>query len=390
MRIPRPSPTMWKFGAFAAVCLVLLVVLAAKIGNLSLFSDRHALYAQMNDVTGLASGDQVDVAGVPVGQVGAITVQHGHALVTLSVNNNVVLHQGTDVGMRWQNVIGQKEIYLYPDNAGPLLAPGATIPLNHDVSDASVDNFLNAIGPFLSAINPHEANEFVENVSGALEGDTAEIDQLIDNGAVVSKTVGDLDTQVGSVITNLNQVLTAMAQRSNDVGSLVDNLQTVASALSTHNDVLDDVVGNLSQVAAELASLESNNRTDLNGSIDDLDTVSEEIAAHQQELAQGLSTLGEGLAPYQEISSYGQWFQIQTVYTCLANQTSCSYYESDNPPAGSGPGGGTPLPAPLSSVPTSAPSASSAPAGSPSLGSMLEVLGGAPAAASASTTGGGL
>ena len=54
-----------------------------------------------------------------------------------------------------------------------------------------------------------QANAFVENVSGALEGDTAQIDQLINSGAAVSTTVKALDTQVGQVIGNLDQVLTA-------------------------------------------------------------------------------------------------------------------------------------------------------------------------------------
>jgi ABC-type transporter Mla subunit MlaD len=60
---------------------------------------------------------------------------------------------------------------------------------------------LNTLGPLLASINPQQANEFVENVSGALEGDTAEIDQLINSGATVSNTVGALDSQVGAVIT---------------------------------------------------------------------------------------------------------------------------------------------------------------------------------------------
>ncbi len=80
--------------------------------------------------------------------------------------------------MRWHNVIGQKEIELYPGKAGPVMPPGATIPLNHDVTDASIDTFLNSLGPVLASINPTEANAFVENVSGALEGDTAQINQL--------------------------------------------------------------------------------------------------------------------------------------------------------------------------------------------------------------------
>jgi phospholipid/cholesterol/gamma-HCH transport system substrate-binding protein len=395
-RLGHLPPSAGKFAVFAAVCLVLLVALAVHIGNISLFASRYVVYAQLHDVTGLTPGDPVDVAGVEVGQVSAISVQRAHALVAMSLDDGVVLDRGTDVGLRWYNVLGQKQVYLFPEKQGRRLAPGATIPLSHDVSDASVNAFLNALGPFLSAINPHQANEFVENVSGALEGDTAEIDQLIDNGATVSETVGALDTQVGQVIDSLDQVLTAIASRSGDVGSLVTNLQTVAQSLSSRNNLLDDVVDNLSQVAGELANLVGQNRSTLDGTIDDLQTVIQDIVAHQQQLAQSLSTLGSGLAPYVEISSYGQWFQVQTVYTCLANQTGCSYYEPTSPPPGSGPGGGPPLssPAPSSgggatlpapppaTLPTVPFPTSSFPSPSQSsIPSMLGTVGGGPASA---------
>lgn len=352
MRLRAPSlrglrhlpAALWKFAVFAVVCIVLLVVLAIHVGNISLFSSRRTVYAQLAQVTGLATGTAVDVAGVQVGQVSSIAVQRGHALVGLSVDTNVALRSGTDVGLRWKNVIGQKDVYLYPSGRGRLLGPGATIPLGHDVTDASVNAFLNTLGPLLQAINPAEANAFVENVSGAIDGDTAEIDQLIDSGATISNTVGGLNAQVGTVIDSLDQVLTAIAQRSSDVGSLVANLQTVASALASRNTLLDSVVGNLSTVAGDLAGLVGQNRSTIDATIDDLNTATATIVDHQDELAQSLATLGSGLAPYVEISSYGQWFQVQTVYTCLANQTACSYDAPTNPPAGSGPAGSPPLP----------------------------------------------
>jgi phospholipid/cholesterol/gamma-HCH transport system substrate-binding protein len=391
---PRPLHTLrhlpktaFRFAVFGVVCLVLLVGLAAKIGNLSLFSSRHALYAELADVTGLAPGDEVAVAGVPVGQVGSISVQHGHALVGLDLRNTLVLHQGTDVGLRWHNVIGQKEVYLYPSSQGPVLGPGATLPLSHDVSDASVNAFLNSFGPFLSAINAKQANAFVQSVSGALEGDSAEIDQLINNGAKVSSTVGALDTQVGSVIDSLDQVLTAVASRSGDIGSLVDNLQTVAQSLASHNDTLDSVVTNLSQVAGDLASLVSSNHSSLTSTIDNLETVASTIQAHQQELAQSLASSGSGLAPYVEISSVGQWFQVQTVYTCLANQSSCSYFQPASPPAGSGPGGGPPLSPPSAPSLPSAPSASGA--GGPGPSTIPQILSSVARGASGSSSGQG-
>jgi phospholipid/cholesterol/gamma-HCH transport system substrate-binding protein len=402
LRFLRHFPkSAFKFALFAVICLVLLVGLAVRIGNISLFSHRHQINAQLTDVTGLASGDSVNIAGVPVGQVTNISVQHGHALVVMVVNNTVTLHRSTDVGMRWHNVIGQKEIELYPAGAGPLLKSGATIPLSHDVTDASIDTFLNTLGPLLSSINPTEANEFVENVSGALEGDTAQINQLINSGATVSNTVNQLDSQVGQIIGNLNQVLTAIASRSGDISSLVDNLQTVSSSLASKNTLLDSVVGNLSQVAADLANLVGSNKETLTSTIDNLQVVAADIQTHQQDLADSLATLGQGLAPYIQISQWGQWFAVQTVYTCLANQTVCPYYQPTNPPAGSGLGGGPPLSSPSSkatpsaspaaTTPTSSATGSAGSVAASSVSDLLQVESGhqSPASSTTSSTGSG-
>jgi phospholipid/cholesterol/gamma-HCH transport system substrate-binding protein len=401
MRFWRHFPkSAFKFAIFGLVCVVLLVGLAVRIGNISLFSSRHTVNAELTDVTGLAGGDTVNIAGVSVGQVSSIGVQHGHATISMSINNTVTLRRSTDVGMRWHNVIGQKEIELYPGKNGAVLADGATIPLNHDVTDASINSFLNSLGPVLSSINPSEANAFVENVSGALEGDTAQINQLINSGAAVSTTVQALDSQVGSIIGNLDQVLTALASRSGDIDSLVSNLQTVSSALASKNTLLDQVVGNLSSVATDLAGLIGNNHNTITSTIDNLQAVAADIQNNQTNLSNSLSTLGTGLAPYIQISQWGQWFAVETIYTCLAGQTVCPYYQPSNPPAGSGPFGSPPLPAPLQNLTTpglpnpNAPSsskgassssrssaASAAPDAAATLGQDLQAVSGAAASA---------
>ena len=349
----RVPPSALKFSVFALVCLVLLVGLAVKIGNISLFTSRHTIDAQLSDVTGLANGDTVNIAGVPVGQVSS----HRGTARSCADRHEYRQHRDAAPLHRRGHAVAQRH-RAEGDRAvsravpGPCSRPAPPSLSTHDVTDASIDVFLNSLGPVLSSINPTEANEFVENVSGALEGDTAEINQLINSGAAVSATVEALDSQVGQVIGNLNQVLGALASRSGDIDSLVTNLQTVSSALASKNTLLDGVVGNLSQVATDLAGLIGNNHTTITSTIDNLQAVAADVQNNQQNLASSLSTLGAGLAPYIQISQWGQWFAVETIYTCLANQTVCPYYQPGNPPAGSGPLGSPPLPAPLSGVTT--------------------------------------
>ena len=353
-------PTAFKVLVFALACLVVLAVLAAKIGNITFFSHRTTYQAELADATGLRPSDDVKIAGVTVGEVTGITLQRAHALVSFAVNDDVHLRRGTQVGLQWHNVIGQQYLYLYPAAGGPALAPGAVLPLSSDVAGADVGALLNALGPLLSAIHPQQANQIVESFADALQGDESEIDQLIDNAATVSDTVGSVNTQVGQVITNLNQVFSALSQRSGDLGAVIGNLQSLSQTLSSHNDVLDQTLGNLGTAAGELATIESDTHGSLSSAVSDLQAVSSEIQSKNDELSQGLTTLGPGLAAYTDISGYGQWFEIQTVYTCLANETSCSYYEAGNPPAGSGPAGSLPgsgLPGPAGASASTATSA---------------------------------
>jgi phospholipid/cholesterol/gamma-HCH transport system substrate-binding protein len=373
-------PTTLKVLAFALCCLVILAVLAAKIGNISFLSSRVGYSAELADATGLQPSQEVKIAGVTVGQVTGVSVQRAHALVTFSLDPNVHLPADTQVGIQWANVLGQDYLYLYPGHSTRMLAPGATIALSANVSGPDINALLGSLGPLLGALNPQQANQVVTAFANALQGDEGQVDQLIDNAASVSQTVGSVDVQVGQVVDNLNQVFTALAQRSGDLGAVIDNLDTITQSLAGRNTLLDQTVANLGKVAEEVGSLEGATNGSLSGAISDLEAVSADIESHESSLNQGLSTLGEGLAPYTDISDYGQWFAVQLVYTCLADETVCSYYQPTYAPSGAGPLGSPPtsgLPSPangsgLGSL--SAASSSSSPTAS--AGEVLEMVAG--------------
>ncbi|HZE18317.1 MAG TPA: MCE family protein, partial [Mycobacterium sp.] len=270
-------PTTFKVVVFAVACLIVLGALVARIGNISFFSNRTTYHAALADATGLHPSDAVKIAGVTVGEVDAVALRRGHALVTFSVNHGVKIPSDTEVGEQWHNVLGQMYLYLYPGHATAHLKAGATIPLSRNVSGANVGALLNTLGPLLGALHPHQANQVIEAFAQALQGNETQVDNLITNAAQVSHTIGSVDVQVGQVIGDLNQVLGALAGRSGDLGQVITNLQAVTSSLAGRNDLLDQTVANLGRVAAELATLEGNTHTSLSSAIADLKAVSSEI-----------------------------------------------------------------------------------------------------------------
>lgn len=337
--------TLVKMVIFALACMLAAALVVVRIGNVHFFSHNAGYTAELADASGLIAGDNVKVAGVTVGRVDAVSVRHGLAVVHFDLQPSLHLRSSTMVGLQWLDVIGQKVLYLYPGSSGRVLRPGSTLPLSQNVSDASVGQLLNTLGPFLQAIDPKQQNAFLQAIAGALQGENVQVHSLIGHTATVASSVGSLSQQLGAVIDNLDTVVTAIAQHRGDVATLSDNLAGLSQSLAQRNGLLDSTVGNLGQVEHELAGLLGSNRSTLDSIVSSLNGIAGDLARHRRQLADSLHTLPAGLAPYQQISSYGQWFQIDPVYTCLANETTCSYQQPTNPPGGSGPlpgaGGGT-------------------------------------------------
>lgn len=331
----RTTRTLVKLVAFAVVCTAVSLWLVVRIGNVQLFSQDVSYQAELADATGLSPGDAVKVSGVTVGRVNSVSVRRGYALVGFDLQPDVHLHSSTGVGMQWLDVIGDKVLYLYPGRTGAVLHPGATLTLGNDVGDASVGALLNNLGPFLQAINPKEQNAFLTAVASALQGNNAEVHALIDHTAAVSSTVGSVSGELGSLIDNLSTVVGAIARHRQDVGALAARLASLSSDLKANNGLLDGTVGNLGQAEKDFARLLKSNSGNLDSLIVNLKGIASDLDAHRRSLIESLHTLPAGLAPYQEISSYGQWFEIDTVFTCIANQTVCSYQQPTNAPGGS-------------------------------------------------------
>jgi phospholipid/cholesterol/gamma-HCH transport system substrate-binding protein len=320
-----------KFSIYAVGCLILLFLLATKVGNLTPPTHHRSTYhVLLSNAESLVGKDDVKIAGVTVGQVHGVKVQRGKALVTFSLDHNLHLRSNSAAGMRWQNVIGAKYLYLYPSTDGDVLKPGST--LTHEVTGADVGNFLIDVGGFLKALNPTDVNAFTRSIVAALQDNQGQVSSLIDNTATVAQTLGSSDANIAHIVDNLSQVLTALESRDKDLAAVVDRLSSVAADLATRNDVIDNFIANLTSVNSDLSKLVTANKGNIDQLVTNLQTVTTVLTAHTADLDRDLLTAPDGLATYIEISKLGQWFAIRVIYTCLAVAKTCTYEQPLNQP----------------------------------------------------------
>ena len=115
-------------GVFVLAGIVCLGYLSIKLGKLELIGGNvYEVIAQFNTASGLKAGSSVEIAGVEVGRVRAITLNEDRAAVILAVDNKVKLYTDTIASIKTRGIIGEKFLALSPGGGGDPLKPGDTI-----------------------------------------------------------------------------------------------------------------------------------------------------------------------------------------------------------------------------------------------------------------------
>src|SRR5262249_40944877 len=108
----KTTVDLTKLLVFIVVTTLATGILVLTIGNIS-FGRTTTYKAEFADASGLVKGDDVRVAGVKVGTVKAISIDHEtRALVTFTVATDTMVTGGTHATIKYRNLVGQRYIAL--------------------------------------------------------------------------------------------------------------------------------------------------------------------------------------------------------------------------------------------------------------------------------------
>ncbi len=117
-------------GVFVLIGIACIGYLTIKLGKMEIMGDnRYAVYARFESVAGLASGADVQMAGVSIGHVSTISLDQAKqvAVVTLEVKKDIRLTDDVIASIKTAGLIGDKYIMLTSGGSDVVLNPGDTI-----------------------------------------------------------------------------------------------------------------------------------------------------------------------------------------------------------------------------------------------------------------------
>lgn len=309
--------TIVKLLVFVTVGVLITAGLAMAIGNIHPFRHEYAVTATFDDVTGLLPDDNVKVAGVVVGKVKAIRVDHGRAVVKMGIETDVRVPSNSEAIIRWRNLLGQRYVYLVPGDSATVLRSGDRIRNTRSVVD--LGELFNRLGPIVQAIDPAKVNDFLDAVVAALDGNEVKLRQAVDDLATLTSALAQRDEAIGRLIQNLDTVAGTITSRDREIRAVLDNLLALAATFHDNTDVLNQAITDLGDVSNNMSVLLSNNRDEIDRIIANLDALVGVVRQKLPQLDDTLNHLDEGAAALFRSASYGEFLNQEVLCIRVAD-----------------------------------------------------------------------
>ena len=311
-------PTAIKLGIFSTVLLLCTALLVVVFGQLR-FERYHSYTAEFSNGSGLKAGQFVRAGGVEVGKVSGVKLTDNgqRVIVDMKVDRSLPLFQSTGAQIRYADLVGERYVNLERgtgEGADRTLPPGGFIPLARTQPALDLDALIGGFKPLFKSLDPEKVNNIATSLVTVFQGQGGTIADILNQTAQLTSTLADRDRAIGEVITNLNTVLTTVNKHQAEFDQTVNDFEVLVTGLKNRADPLAGAVADISDASGTLAGLLADDRPLLQETTAKLETIQTPLADDPAKLDKLLSEYPTAINLIGRVGGiYGDFFNF---YLC--------------------------------------------------------------------------
>lgn len=364
MRFAENNPI--RAGAIGLAVTVIVVLACLQFDRLPLVSSEPVYAAYFADAAGLKTGDQVVVAGVPVGEVRTVDIADDNKVKVTFTASGVVVGDRSRIGIHNRTVLGSRQLTVTP--AGSVLGPKQVLGLDHTSTPYVLTDTLGELTTQISGIRTQPLNNSLDELSKTIDAISPQLDGTLAGVQRLSSTISTRDEALTSLLKSASSLGAVLDERSSQINTIILDGNTLLSSLLQRRAEIDTLVGNIGQVARQLSGFVTDNRAQIGPALDNLNQVLDLLNKHREDINNSIKPLQQYAQSLGESVASGPFFKA-FVTNLLPGQflqpfidAAWGDYQQRNP-----------LPAPpvyhqgepAGQTPQRSPAASSAPTGAP-------------------------
>jgi len=299
------NPTVVGVIGVAVIAVLLLVALQAK--NLPVIGGGTTYHARFSEVGGLKKGDDVRMAGVLVGKVDGLALEHRSVTVTFTLTKGADdLRSKTAASIRIKTLLGTMYLALDPAGSGRL-ASNATIPVDRTTPPYDLVSAFSDLSTTTQQINTDQLAYSMNVLAEATENTPAQFRGAVDGITRLSENLAKRDDQIKTLLTNLSGVAGTLATRNKEIAALFRDGGTLFTALNARRQAVHDLLVGVQSLSEQLHQLVKDTRADLKPTLTHLAGVVGVLEANEKNIDEALTKLPAFYRGITSATGNGPW-----------------------------------------------------------------------------------
>jgi virulence factor Mce-like protein len=293
-------------GAVSLGVIALLVLLAFNAQSLPIIGGGTVYKAQFSEAAGLKADDPVRVAGVKVGKVEGLALEHGAVTVAFRVSDAFVGDR-SEAAIKIETVLGAKYLALVPRGSTPL-DPDKPIPVNRTASPYDVVEAFADLSKTVEQTDTTQLANSFEVLSQTFADTPDEVRTSLEGLARLSDTISSRDAQLGQLLSATRKVSQVLADRNGEFTQLIQDSNTLLTEVQKRRALIDSILKSTQELSKQLSGLVADNRASLTPALQQLSTVTDILERNRAALGQTISNLAPFVRVFTNTLGNGRWF----------------------------------------------------------------------------------
>lgn len=310
---------LMRTGLIGLVLIILIIAIGLQPQKLWSWATSIRYHAVFADAGGLSPGNDVKISGVTKGKVGAVTLSHGKALVTFTLDGTVTLGTQTTAHIRTGTVLGARMLTLEPAGSGSLHAAD-TIPLARTGSPYSLTDAVSDFTTNTADTDTTALTHSLDTLSDTIDRIAPQLGPTFDGLTRLSRTLNSRNESLAALLKNAADVTGILSQRSAQVNTLLLDANALTGVLNQRRRAIVDLLANTSALSQQLSGLVHDNEKVLAPTLQKVNSVTAILEKNRDNIAKALA----GLAKYQVTqgeSVNNGWYYNAFVGNLIPSQT---------------------------------------------------------------------
>lgn len=294
-------------GLIGAVLIALVIAVGLQPERLVTWASTLRYQAVFAEAGGLVVGNDVRIAGFTVGRVSDVSLEHGEAVVTFTVDSAVELGSQTTAHIRTGTLLGERILTLHSSGPSPM-SPMERIPVTRTASPYSLTDAVADLTTNVEGTDTQSINQSLDVLATTIDRISPQLGPTFDGLTRLSRSVNNCNETVAELLEHAADVTGILSERTNEVNALILNANDLTEVLVDRRAAIVNLLASTSSLAQVVSGIIADNEQELGPTLDKINAITAMLEKNRDNIAKALPGLAKYESGLSELVATGPYY----------------------------------------------------------------------------------